>query len=240
MPEQATAHAAPTLSALVAALPAPVQRYLRHALPGGFHVAPSVRLQMTGRIKVGLWLPFRAVQECDGRSFNWRARVGIGRLTPLEVIDRYEHGDASVSGRLLGRCQLFQQDDENVRRSAAARAAVEAVFAPASLLPNGGVSWRAESEDHIIASSYIEPEHVNVHMRIASDGHLRSVEVQRWGETGKGSYGYLPFGGQMHSEERFGDYVVPSRLTVGWGCGTAAYAPFFKARIRSLDSGSDH
>ena len=44
---------------------------------------------MRGRIKVGVWLPFTAQQTVDGRSFTWHARVGRGRLTPLEVTDRY-------------------------------------------------------------------------------------------------------------------------------------------------------
>jgi hypothetical protein len=213
-------------------LPEPARRYLSHALPAGFHVASAVQLRMTGRIKVGLWLPFRALQDCDGRSFEWRARVGIGPLAPLEVVDRYSDGEASVSGR-LGRRELFHQDDSHVRRSAAGRAALEAVFAPGSLTSNG-VSWRAESDDHIVASSYIEPEQVEVHMRIAPDGRLLSVVAQRWGEIRKGSYGYSPFGGEMHTERRFGALVIPSKLTVGWNYGARDYAPFFKATIRSL------
>ncbi len=165
---------------------------------------------MTGEIKLGLWLPFTAVQDCDGRSFQWRARVGRGRLTPVEVVDRYANGAGSITGRLLGRYELFHQADQDVHRSAAARAAMEAVLAPASLLPGRGVSWRAENEHHIVASSYLEPEHINVHMQIDPRGALRSVSAKRWGDTGKHSYGYLAFGGDMHAEQRFGDLVIPA------------------------------
>jgi creatinine amidohydrolase/Fe(II)-dependent formamide hydrolase-like protein len=32
-------------------------------------------------------------------------------------------------------------------------------------------------------------------------------------------------------EQRFGELVLPSRLAVGWGYGTAKYVPFFNATI---------
>ena len=66
-------------------------------------------MAMSGRIKVGVWLPFSAEQTVDGRSFTWRARVGRGRLAPLRVTDRYAEAIGSTDGRLLGRVTLFQR-----------------------------------------------------------------------------------------------------------------------------------
>jgi hypothetical protein len=37
----------------------------------------------------------------------------------------------------------------------------------------------------------------------------------------------------MHEERRFGDLVIPSRVTAGWNYGTDRYSPFFKATITS-------
>jgi hypothetical protein len=225
----------PSVDVLTAELPEPVRRYLRHALPASVPDTSGVRLRMTGRIKLGLWLPFTAAQACDGRSFEWRARVGLGRLAPLEVVDRYADGTGSVTGRLFGRYDLFHQADEHVRRSAAGRAALEAILAPASLLPGRGVSWRAEDDEHIVASSYLEPEQINVHLQIDSRGSPRAFSAQRWGDTGKHSHGYLIFGGNVQAERRFGDVVIPSRLSVGWRYGSAEYKPFFHARIRAQE-----
>jgi len=203
MLDQATTSTAST-DTLIAELPEPVRRYLRHALPAGPDASAGVRLQMTGEIK------------------------------PLEVVDRYANGAGSVTGRLLGRYQLFHKADLDVHRSAAARAAIEAVLTPASLLPGRGVSWRAEDRGHIIASSYLEPEQIDVHMEIDPDGALRNVSLRRWGDTGKHSHGYLTFGGDVLAERRFGDLVIPSDLTIGWRYGTAGYKPFFRAQIRAL------
>lgn len=231
---QQTSKTTPEADALIGQLSEPVRRYLRHALPASLPATYGVRLRMTGKIKLGLWLPFTAEQDCDGRSFEWRARIGLGPLAPLEVVDRYVNGTGSVTGRLLGRYELFHQADEHVRRSAAGRTALEAIMAPASLLPGRGVSWRAEDDEHIVASSYLEPEQTEVHMQIDSRGALRAFSTKRWGDIGKHSHGYLIFGGDMHAERRFGDLVIPSHVTVGWGYGSAEYKPFFDARIRAL------
>jgi hypothetical protein len=212
-------------------LPEPVRRYLAHAVPSGEAGVPGVSLTMSGRVKAGVWLPFTAMQRCDGKSFLWRAAVGIGSLRPLEVTDRYDDAKGSMTGKLLGRWTLFEQTDENVVRSAAGRTALEALFAPRALLPGRGYVWRAEGDDHIVASTEIPPEHVEVHLRIAPDGRLLNVVAQRWGEVSKGAFAYLPFGADMHEERRFGDLVIPSRMTAGWKYGTDTYRPFFRATI---------
>ena len=216
-------------------LPEPVRRYLAHAVPSGEAGAPGVRLTMSGRIKVGTWLPFRATQRCDGKSFLWRASVGLGPLRPLVVTDRYVGGEGSMSGKLVGRWALFEQTDANVVRSAAARTALEAVFAPRALFPGCGYAWRAENDDHIVASTENLPEHVEVHLRIASDGRLLNAVAQRWGEVTKGIFAYLPFGADMHAERRFGDLVIPSLVSAGWNYGTDHYSPFFKATVTTAN-----
>jgi uncharacterized protein DUF6920 len=225
---------------VLAELPEPVRRYLRHALPGNTPLPAGVHLQMTGKIKVGCWLPFTAEQDCGGGSFEWRARVGWGRLTPLEVVDRYADGAGSVTGRLLGRFELFDHDGEDIDRSAAGRAAMEAIFAPASLLPGRGVDWGVADEDNIVATSYLGHQEINVHLQIGRDGALRSVRARRWGDIGKGSYCYRTFGGEMHGEQRFGDLIIPSRFTVGWRYGTPHYDPFFQAHIRAAQPQPTH
>jgi hypothetical protein len=47
--------------------------------------------------------------------------------------------------------------------------------------------------------------------------------------------GYIRCGGEVEAEQRFGDLVIASRLTVGWWFETARWAPFFKAHILSAE-----
>ena len=222
-------------SDLLAGLDEPVRRYFSHAIVDGAALPKGVRMAMSGRIKVGLWLPFTAEQTVDGRSFTWRARIGRRPLTPLRVTDRYVDAAGSTTGRLLGRVTLFHAQDVNTARSAAARAAIESVvFAPPSVLPGGGVTWRAETEDVIVALFDLPPERPEVRVRIDDHGAIRTVSALRWGNAGEKTFQYIPFGGEIHAERRFGDLVLPSTLSVGWWFDTPRYAPFFRAEISAV------
>lgn len=216
----------------------PVRRFFSHAIRDGAALAGGVRLTMTGRVRVGAWLPFTADQTVDGRSFAWRARVGWGPVTPLRVLDRYADGAGSTEGRLFGRFTVFHADDANTARSAAGRAALESVvFAPATVLPARGVTWRAESEEEIVARFDLPPEQPEVHARIDASGALQTVSAMRWGNPGGEAFDYVPCGCEVHAERAFGDLRVPSALSVGWWFGTSRYAPFFEAEIRSVRPG---
>jgi uncharacterized protein DUF6544 len=215
----------------LAGQPEPVRRYLAHAIRAGAPLEPGIRLTMRGRVKAGRWLPFRAVEELDGRSFDWWARVALGPLTLLTVQDGFEHGAGATSGRLFGRFRVFASSDENTTRSAAGRAAVESFWAPLGLLPRAGASWRAESDSTIVASLDVPPERPEVTLEIDDEGAIKSACTRRWGNAGQDHFGYIPCGGTMHAERRFGDLTLPSRVTVGWWFGSERYEPFFEAEI---------
>jgi hypothetical protein len=74
-----------------------------------------------------------------------------------------------------------------------------------------------------------------VTLRIDERGALRSVSMLRWGNVGRPEYGYIPFGAEIHAEQRFGALTLPSRVTVGWEFGTPAFKPFYEAEIRTAE-----
>ena len=216
----------------------PVRRYFTHAIAHGTPIEPRMRLRMKGRIKVGLWLPFKARQDCDGSSFLWRATVPR-HVRFLTVTDSYDDGRGTIDGRLLGGIRMFHSDDQNIVRSAASRAATEGILAPSGLLPSPTRIWHAESDTEIVVDLALAPERPSLHVTIDHDGAVRSVNLQRWGDTGDKTFGYLPFGGDILAEKRFGDFVLPSRLRVGWWHGTERFSPFFEADILSAVPNND-
>ena len=106
------------------------------------------------------------------------------------------------------------------------------MFAPPSVLPGRGVTWRAETDNVIVARFDLPPEHPEVRLHIDDHGAIRTVSALRWGNAGEKTFQYIPFGGEIHAERRFGDLVLPSTLSVGWWFDTPRYAPFFHAASR--------
>jgi hypothetical protein len=210
----------------------PVRRYFTHAIAHGAPLEPRMRLRMTGRVKVGPWLPFTARQDCDGSSFIWRAQVPR-RVRFLTVTDSYGDGRAAIDGRLLSAIRMFHSDDQDIVRSAAGRAATEGILAPIGLLPGPARNWHAESDNEITVELALAPERPELHVTIDNDGAVQSVHLQRWGNAGEKTFGYIPFGGDILAEKRFGDFVLPARLRVGWWHGTERFSPFFEAEIIS-------
>jgi hypothetical protein len=216
--------------------PEPVQRYLSHAMPDGAPPKSGALLAMEGRIKVGTWLAFDARQEFRGHAFTWRARAGLGRFRPLHVTDRYADGAGSMEGFAFGRLRFLHAVGEDTTRAAAGRAAAESMWLPQTLLPSGGVRWRAESDSAIIATVDVPPERPDVRFEIDPEsGALRSVSLLRWGDAGQDHFGYIPFGATIHADARFGEVVLPSRVTAGWWFGTPRYDPSFEATISSAE-----
>src|SRR4051794_30832567 len=132
-------------------------------------------------------------------------------------------------GRLLGRMRFMHADDKNTARAAAGRASAESIWVPATLLPENGVDWRAESDTEIVASLNVPPDRAQLRLGIAADGALRTATVMRWGNVGQEHFGYIPFGAEIHADQRFGAFTLPSHVTVGWWFGTPRYEPFFEA-----------
>lgn len=206
----------------------PVRRYFAHALSPTAPPPAGMRLAMTGRSDVGVRLPFVAEWEGDGRSFRWSAKAGPLRSPLLHVVDQFADGRGSMDVRLLGRAPLVHADDTATTRSAAGRAAAEAIWTPASLLPQRGVTWEALGDDLIVATWDVPPERPQLRLHIDPHGAVRTCSVMRWNTPARG---YVPCGGDVLAERTFGGVTIPSRISVGWWYGTAHYQPFFEAEV---------
>jgi hypothetical protein len=213
----------------------PVRRYFTHALAANAPLSRGTRLRMRGWIKVGLWLPFRATWEGDSRSLSWRADCGPGGIRLLRAVDRFAEGRGSMDVRVAGRLSLVHAADEDTARSGAGRAAAEAIWTPASLLPERGVRWRAESEEEIVAALDVPPERPELHLRIGAGGAVRSGWVMRWHKDRRGEGDYVACGAHVLEERRFGAVTIPSRVAVGWWFDTPRYTPFFEAEILAAE-----
>lgn len=220
----------------VAGLPDPVVRYLRAAIAPGAPLVRAADLDMRGRLRLdGRWLRLRAHEVlAPHEGFVWRARVaGV-----IAGSDRYVGGRGQMAWRLLGLARVAHAEGEDVARSAAGRAAGEAVWVPTSLLPRFGVRWDVTSEHDLHARLKIDGIDVTLHLRTDADDRVEWVRFDRWGDPDEtGEWGMHPFGFQVTETRRFGPFSIPAAGSAGWFHGTDRWADsrFFECDITSLD-----
>ena len=160
-------------------LPGPVASYFRAAVTPSTPLALSARLRMRGQIKIGRWVPFTARQLLSPHvGFVWAARAaGI-----VSGSDRFVDGHGEMDWRLFGLIRVMQGSGPDVSRSAAERAAAEAVWVPTALLPGSGVEWSAEEDGRLSACFQIADYPVRLDFSMTEEGLIRSVIFDRWGD----------------------------------------------------------
>lgn len=224
--------------AMLGGLPEVAQRYFAHAMAPGTPLATSVRLEMDGVFLLGTparhqTFSMRARQVLAPPSeFVWIARMASGFM-------RIAGSDALVRGRGWTRFWLNglvpvanQQTSPDLVRSALSRSAMEAIWVPATLLPDHGVTWQQTGPDsaRLTFATGIEP----VDLTLDASGQVVEIVTMRWSnENPERVFRLQPFGGRIEAEATFGGFTVPSTVAMGNHFGTPDYLPFFQGTIRS-------
>jgi hypothetical protein len=217
--------------AMVAGLPEPARRWLRHAIAPGTPMWRSAELFMSGQIRLGRWRSFTARQVLappDG--YIWAATARVAGL-PVTGFDRFSSGTGEMSWRLLGRCPVMTASGPDVARSASGRMAGEITLLPTAF-PRA--SWlRGERPGTATADFQFGSVTERAELSVGDDGRLLEVRVDRWGNPGGAPFGRYPFGVSVEAESQFAGITIPSVVRAGWWWGTERQAEgeFFRARI---------
>lgn len=207
----------------LAALPAPVERYLRLALKDGQARPASVRLEQSGQLRTGVeseqWLDFTAEETiaAEARGFVWDASLRLLPLVHAGVRDIYVNGVGD------GRVALFSaftisadRGSHELNSGDLYRLLAEAPWSPTLLLPSEDVSWKAIDDHRAAATLTHDGEAVTIEFRFNDAGEVASVYAAERPRTYGTTYVATPW------EGRFSRYVtedgmrVPSRGEVGW------------------------
>lgn len=223
---------------MVADLPEIAQRYFGHAIAVGTPLYQRVELKMTGEFLLGE----RDAQQsyaldadqilAPPSSFVWIAQMSKGALR-IRGSDGL-HGDQSWT-----RFWLFDSlavanlaATPDLDRSAAARPAIEAIWAPATLLPANGAIWTQTGPETAQVTFSKTPAALTLTLEIARNGAVRAVWTQRWSDANPAkTFQLQPFGAIIEAETTFDGFTIPSRVRVGNMFGTPDFLPFFVADL---------
>lgn len=213
-----------------AGLPQPVCQYLAAALAPDVPLHSSVRVDVRGRLRRRLWVPFRAQYELT-RQLDFFCLGSAGEL--VSGGEEYVAGAATRRARLAGILPLRDEAGKDLSRSAAGCAALAAVMLPTALLPRFGVEWTTDDDGQIQAAFRVHGVPVTLRLRIDGDGRPLAAVVNRWGDPdGTGVWGWHPFGAVFTDETYGGGFTVPSAGSAGWFAGTDRWGDGQMLRFR--------
>lgn len=220
-------------------LPAPARRYLAHAIRPGAKLASSVHLKMSGTIRLGKkWLPFEAEEIlAPPRGFVWRAVMRAG-LMRISGADYYVAGSGAVDFWLWGLIPMVRASGPDISRAARGRLISESFWLPSSLLPGEHVEWRGVDDQTAEVIVDVDGDPIATRLSVDSDGRLKSIQTQRWGDqTEDKRFALIPFGGDVKEECQFGDYSIPGAMNGGWWYETDKYPDYEFIRATITEAG---
>lgn len=227
--------------AMVEDVPEPGRRYLLHALEPGAPLATSVRLEISGSIRMspgGEPMPMESEEVlAAGRGYVWTARMKKGALT-IRGFDSYAHGEAEMRWWVAGLVPVVREAGEDLSRSGAGRLAGEsALFLPSVLLPSRGASWERMDDSTALVRFDVEGVTTEFTLEVEPDGSLRRLSYERWNaDPENGPVGHLPFVIDEFGEERtFDGHTIPTRFRAGWRLGGEDEFPFFFPRVAGAE-----
>ena len=139
--------------------------------------------------------------------------------------------------KILGLIPVVQADGPDVSRSAAARAAAEAVWVPTALLPRYGVHWNAEDDTHLTARYTVDNTPLVVRYELDEGARMVSAQMERWRDPDNtGTWALHSFGFEATARATFGGVSIPSQGRVGWFPRTEQWADaeFFRFALTEL------
>jgi hypothetical protein len=227
--------------AMVEGLPEPARRYFLRAIAPGTPLRFVAEIDMEGAIGLGDkvdpgYQPMRANQIiAPPHGFVWAPTIGSGAMT-VTGADTYVDGEGWTRFWLAGAIPIARsRPTTDYIRSAAARSILEALWVPAVLLPQNGVTWEPIDEHRARAMLEHRGERFALTLAVAEDGRPLSVLMPRWTNANPEKvFRWQPTGGIIHETANVGGYTVPVRLEAGNMFGTECYFPFFKAEVRQI------
>ena len=204
------------------ALPAPVARYLRWALPD----APSmrlVRLEQRGTLRTDTrserWMPFEAehLVAPGAVAFAWNARVTVAPLLHVRVRDAYLEGEGSGEVSLLSSIPISAaRGTPEMNAGSLHRFLAEAVWYPVALLPGPALQWSPIDSARALATLTDRGISVSLEFTFADTSEVTGIYTPgRWGTFG-GGYEQRPWEGHFRNYARTNGFRIPSEGEVGW------------------------
>lgn len=227
--------------AMLAGLPAPVQRYLGMVLAEGQPMISTVALTHTGTFCIDAarprWLPFRSDQRVvvHRPGFDWQAQMRLAPGIEILVQDTYVEGEGVLRASLMGlRTLAAQRGGAQLARGELMRYLAETAYYPTALLPHAGVRWTPLDDKAATARLADGDLSVTLVFRFGADGLIETIDSPARPRALGDRLEPTPWRG------RFGNYadrdgvLIPIDGEVAW-VADGVEQPYWRGHLESIE-----
>ncbi len=226
----------------LAALPAPVQRWIAFTFRGAAPPQAShVELTMDGRFRrprSDTFTPTRAEQTI---ALHTPALV-FAATTPLlpgvpaltaRAYDAYAGGQMEMKAKLLGAVTVVDEPaSPTLNRISLRRWLLESPLYPMALLPGGAVRWEAIDAQHARAVVTLGDDSASLVATFGDDGRLLRFDAEEDGDLRTAYHGSGEHAARDDYEAVDG-MMIPKRFVVARAAG-GRILPFWEGRVTSI------
>jgi len=217
-------------------LPAPVQRYLKKAIPEGQLYIQWVELKQDAFLRMDAnspkWLPLKATQYFTTYppGFIWDARVQMAPVVTARVLDMYKQGRGALRAKLFNTFTVADASgDKELDNGELLRYLAEAAWCPTALLPGEFLKWEA-IDDHTALAILREGENeVRLQFHFNDEDEIVKAIGQRHRQV-NGSYQLTTWIAHYRDYQRRNGLLIPVQASVEWNLPEGNFK-YWKGRI---------
>lgn len=223
------------------ALPLPVQRYLRRALPRHVPAVAAVRIRHEGSFNLAAsgerWLPFSSSElvVLDRPGFDWDARIRLAPGLAIHVRDGYAEGEGFTEARLLALWPLaLARGRGDIAAGQLMRFLAETPWYPTALLPGAGIRWTAVDDRHALATLEDGGTAASLLFTFGEDDFVLAVRAEARPRAAGGRTVPTPWQGRFSRYAERQGFWVPLEGEVSWILPEGPH-PYWRGRITSIE-----
>jgi hypothetical protein len=227
----------------LAALPAPVRRYLAFAFPGPVPRLSHVEIDMEGQFRRPKTTAFATTSASQTIATATPALV-FTATTPLlpgvwaRVYDAYVGGRMAMKAKILSAVAVVDETSSpELDRLSLRRWLIESPLYPLALLPGGPVRWEPIDDRRARAVVSHRGLTASLVVSFAADGRLLRMDSETDGDLTTSYHGSGEHAAR-DDYQRVGAMMIPMKFIVARAAGGRLY-PFWEGRVTRIRFSGD-
>lgn len=202
---------------MLAELPPPVARSLRHSGVVGSKIPKTVAVRQTGEILLrGRWMPFTADEDyrVDSPWFRWRGMVKLAGVPIARANDSFDGRRGHMRVRLLGMVQVVDAAGPEMDQGALMRWLNETMWFP-QVWATDVISWKPIDDTSALGAVTAGDLAVEAEFRFDTTGRLIDFRADRY-QTIDSGFALTPWATPLTEHSRCNGIEVPSYGSAVW------------------------